>query len=118
MLAFSGLGLDLGAAIDGTGLTHVAEGLGDHAVSRQILEIPLGRALCFPRPEDPAVSLLKSDELGFDKALDVRAVGIAEALDGASVFTIAGADVVRSLATLVVGAIVTGADTTTVEPLE
>ena len=49
--------------------------------------------LSLPCPEDPAVGLLESDELGFDVALDVGAVGVAETLDGAGVLSVARADV-------------------------
>ena len=49
--------------------------------------------LSLPCPEDPTVGLLKSDELGFDVAFDVTAVGVAEAFDGAGVLAVAGADV-------------------------
>ena len=46
-------------------------------------------ALGLPCPEDPTVGLLESDKLCFDVTLDVGAVGVAEALDGASVLSVA-----------------------------
>lgn len=101
-----------------TGLTHCAERLRNHAVPGQSLEVPFGCTFSLPGPEDPAISLLESDELGLDVALDVGAVCIAKVLDRTGVLAITGADVVRTLATLVVGAVIPRADTTTVEPLE
>lgn len=108
-------GVDVAVA---EGLTQVAEGLGDHSIPREILEIPFRAGLRPPCPEDPAIGLLVGDKLGLDEALDVGAVGIGEALDGTGVFSIARADVVRSLVALLVGAVVAGTDTTAVEPLE
>ena len=101
-----------------TGLTHCAERLRNHAVPGQSLEVPFGCTFSLPGPEDPAISLLESDELGFDVSLDVGAVCIAQVLDRAGVLAVTGADVVRTLATLVVGTVVSRANTTTVEPLE
>ena len=46
-------------------------------------------ALSLPCPKDPAVGLLECDKLCFDVTLDVGAVGVAEALDGASVLAVA-----------------------------
>lgn len=76
-----------------------------------------GGTFSLPGPEDPTISLLESDELGLDEALDVGTVGITETIEGAGVLSVTGADVVRILATLFVGTIVAGTDTTTVEPL-
>jgi len=50
-------------------------------------------ALSLPCPEDPAVSLLKGNELGFDVSLDVCAIGVAQAFDGTSVLSVARANV-------------------------
>lgn len=100
------------------GLTQVAERLRDHAVPRKILEVPFRSSFSLPCPEDPAISLLVGDKLGLDEALDVATVGVAETRDRSGVFSIARADVVRSLVALLIGTIVAGTDATAVEPLE
>lgn len=45
-------------------------------------------ALSLPCPENPAVGLLVRNKLRLDETLDVGAVGITEALDGASVLSV------------------------------
>ena len=70
--------------------------------SRQVLQIPLGRALRPPRPPDPARMLLISIKLGVDKMLQIVHVVRTQARDRAGDFAVAGADIGRARKSAVV----------------
>ena len=51
------------------------EWLRHHTGPQEILEVPLGRRLVLPRPEDPSIGLFECGDLGIDEGLDVVVVG-------------------------------------------
>ena len=80
--------------------------------SRQVLQIPLGRALRPPRPPDPPRMLLISIKLSIDKMLQIVHVVRTQARDRAGYFAVAGADVGRAGE----GAVVASSFSEAVEP--
>jgi hypothetical protein len=69
-----------------------------------------------PCPEDPTSSLLVAVELSFDELADVVSVGAIEAANGTGVLAVAATNVGRGCAVVVVCAVVSSSDTSTVEP--
>lgn len=65
--------------------------LRDEASPRQVLEMPLGRTLCLPRPKDPARARLIRIQLRLDEVLQVDFVDLRHAIDGAGVLAVAAA---------------------------
>lgn len=102
---------------DRTGLTSRAQRLRDHAGRGQVLEVPFRRCLVLPSPEDPSSTLLESCDLRLDEVLDVVVLGIVKSCDGAHGLASAVADVRRSLAVFVEGAIVSRTNITAIQPV-
>ena len=69
-----------------------------------------------PCPEDPTGSLLVAVELSFDELADVVSVGAVEAADRTAKFAVTAANVGRGCAVVVVCAVVSCSDTSTVKP--
>lgn len=80
---------------------------------RQVSQVPFGRALRPPGPEDPASMLLVRVKLGVDEVLQIVLVGRTETINRTRGFAVAGTDVARAGK----GAVVACAFAEAIEPL-
>lgn len=89
----------------------------NHAGLGQVLEMPLWSGLILPAPEDPAIRLLEGRHLCLDEVGNVAVLSCVEAGDGANGLAGAVANVGRSLAVFVEGAVVPGSDVPAIQPV-
>ena len=84
----------------------------EYTRSRQVLQVPLGRAFRPPRPPDPPRMLLISIKLSIDKMLQIVLVVRTQARNRAAYFAVTGAHVSGAGES----AVVAGSFSETVEP--